>query len=84
MGEIKETYDIIVAAEVVYDERYVPWGISSQAAHDDSFAPPSVLRLFEPLIETIVALSGFNTILLLAHTERRHNEGKSATSHVIK
>jgi hypothetical protein len=52
LSNINETYDVIVAAEVVYDE-----------------------QLFGPLIETIVALSGFNTILLLAHTERRSKEG---------
>lgn len=33
--------------------------------------------LFQPLIDTIVALSGFNTVLLLAYTERHRSEGLS-------
>lgn len=52
LSQITETYDFIVAAEVVFDE-----------------------RLFKPLLETIVALSGFNTVLLLAYTERHRSEG---------
>jgi predicted nicotinamide N-methyase len=52
LAQITETYDVILAAEVVFDE-----------------------RLFKPLLETIVALSGFNTVLLLAYTERHRSEG---------
>jgi len=45
------TYDYIVASDIVFDE-----------------------RLFNPLIDTCVALSGFNTSLLLAYTQRSENE----------
>jgi len=77
LSNINETYDVIVAAEVVYDEQYAPLQICRQLTHVKFTLASSFLRLFGPLIETIVALSGFNTILLLAHTERRSKEGKA-------
>ncbi len=39
--------------------------------------------LFKPLIHTIVALSGFNTTLLLAHSARHKSEGQFFTFYLL-
>jgi len=49
LDQVNETFDFIIAAEVVFSE-----------------------PLFQPLLDTIVAYSGFNTVLLLAHSEHHH------------